>query len=281
MKYLSTSNVLDPSIQQPFTAPSLIYIEDAYKEAINAAISPFILNPNTVTLLSGCSYSTSGGTYTIASGSTYYNGEVYLVPAAVVTPATGETVVGVLSITDPLGQIIFSDGIARTVFYDRQIVLSAGTSGSGISNTTGSDFLNWDTARPLYKTYTPTITSYAVDNTTLVTGTSATMEAYWQFDNDKLFIDIRFLSITIAATAAYIQISLPISLSGYNARGNSLCNYYDGVSTYDIVKANIFQASNGSGSGLQISKLDGTAFGAVAAATANMSIVISKRRNGL
>jgi hypothetical protein len=144
--FISTNQIIDPTIQEPFTGPMLNYEQFSTMKQAAGAVAPFIGNNLAVTILSGCGYSYNTGTttYTIASGSVYYNGEIFPVPAASVTIASGSTVaVGYLNVTDPIGPVIFSDGVPRTVFQSRSIILSAGTSGSGIAGTSLSDFLNW------------------------------------------------------------------------------------------------------------------------------------------
>ena len=144
-KIIGTNQIVDPSIGQPFTGPTLAFAQQSYTEGFDALASAAVGDKTAVTILQGCSYTfvASANTFTISSGSTYFNGQLYNVPATVVTTGGTDTVVvGMLNVSDPIGPVIFSDGNARTVFQNRQIVPTAGVSGAGISSDAKSDFLN-------------------------------------------------------------------------------------------------------------------------------------------
>lgn len=143
MKILDTTLIVDPAVQQPFTGPSLKFVEDSYKEALDALARMAILDVTKVTVLYGCVNSTPGTTtFTLTAGALYYNGEIYLVPAATLTTA-GNVVLANLVDTNTLGNQTFSDGIARTTSHDRTAVWALGTSGTGtLSNNSASDFNN-------------------------------------------------------------------------------------------------------------------------------------------
>lgn len=162
MKRLDVSQVVDPYIRQPFSGPENLYMQNAYQEVFSAVASPMIPNQNNITILSGVSATTitSGATFT--SGWVWYNNEAFYVPATTVYTGIGQTYIGIMQTVDPIGPVLFSDNIQRIVYNQRQIVLSAGTSGSGIA-----DFNNWDSL-------TDTNWQYALlssGNTTAVGGT--------------------------------------------------------------------------------------------------------------
>ena len=141
MKLISTSQIVDPQIQQPFTGPSLNYLQQSYTELFGAVISPMIPNQNNVTILSGCTYSAVTSGYTISSGYVWHQNEGFYVPAQTVYTGAGQTVVSNIQTIDPLGPLTFSDNIQRTVFNQRQIQFTGGTAGSGIEPTS---FFAWD-----------------------------------------------------------------------------------------------------------------------------------------
>lgn len=143
MKILDTSLIVDPGVQQPFTGPSLKFVEDAYKEALSVLARMPVLDITKVIILYGCTNSTPGTTtFTISAGAVYYNGEIYLVPAATLT-TSGNVVLCNLVDTNTLGNQTFSDGIARTTSHDRTGVWALGTSGTGtLSGNSASDFNN-------------------------------------------------------------------------------------------------------------------------------------------
>ncbi|MEB0264079.1 hypothetical protein [Mucilaginibacter sp. 10I4] len=88
-------------------------------------------------VVNGCVNFGSGSTYNISSGSVFFNGEIYLVPAASFTISAPNVAVGVITTTqfiadaDPTD---FTDGNQRNVHNIRQIVFQSGLSGSGAFN---------------------------------------------------------------------------------------------------------------------------------------------------
>ncbi|MCC8426581.1 hypothetical protein [Mucilaginibacter sp. UR6-11] len=85
-------------------------------------------------ILNGCLNSGSGSNYVISAGSVFFNGEVYIVPAASFTISGPNVAVGVITTTqfiadaDPTD---FTDGNQRNVHNIRQINFQSGLSGSG------------------------------------------------------------------------------------------------------------------------------------------------------
>lgn len=129
----------------PVKSGSLEHIQSAYQEAISEALKSVIgfdYDPTKVYLLFGCENSGSGNNYNVSAGSVFFNGEVYLVPAAVFTISNPNVAVGVIQTSffsgvnaDP---VEFTDGTPRNIHQIRQIVLQAGLSGSGAGN-----YLDW------------------------------------------------------------------------------------------------------------------------------------------
>lgn len=142
MKKLDTTQGTDPTGQQPFTAPMNKFIQDAYTEAIDSIARNKGYNQTNLYVLYGCVNSTPGGTtYTISAGAVYYAGEIYLVPAVTLTVTTGVPV-GKLSTTYP-SSTIYEDNTSHYDMGDRKIAISEGTSGTGITGNSNSDFSNW------------------------------------------------------------------------------------------------------------------------------------------
>ena len=132
MKILDTSQIVDPTIQQPFTGPSCNFIQNAYFELGEALLGSIVHNPSVNTIIQGCTYTKAGATYIIQPGWMSVGGMVYYVNGASVTPgfSTPNIVAYVVTSDDGLGQVIFSDNMARTVYLDAQVYLSAGTATS-------------------------------------------------------------------------------------------------------------------------------------------------------
>ncbi len=145
MKKINTFLGTDPNGQQPFTAPSLLFLQQAYQEAIDAICRSKGFLQTKIYVLYGCVNSTFGGsTFTISAGAVYYAGEIFLVDAVTFTQAMGQTAVGSLVVTNPAPDpTTFEDGINRNVHDVRKIVVASGVSGTGITGNSNSDFNNW------------------------------------------------------------------------------------------------------------------------------------------
>lgn len=130
----------DPSRQQPFPVPSLLFLETSQLETFNNAILGLLPSYNSANpyVLFGCVRSgtadAGSGSTTVTAGAIFWQGEIYTVPTATVTLASNY-LVGKITVTngspDP---ILLKDGTSTNVHNVRQIVWSAGTSGSGDFN---------------------------------------------------------------------------------------------------------------------------------------------------
>lgn len=136
MRKLDTSYA-SSTVGQPVKSGTMDHLQLAYQEALTAIGQALIgLDPDLSNYfrLWGCKNSGSGLNYVISAGAIWYNGEVFLVPAASFTAASGQVGVGNFQTTfngtnaDP---VLFTDGQSRNVHQIRQLVFSAGTSGSG------------------------------------------------------------------------------------------------------------------------------------------------------
>jgi hypothetical protein len=130
----------------PQKSGTLIHIQNAYTEAIAAAIIGMIGSGYSTSVayrLYGCLNSGSGSSWVISAGALFFNGEVYLVPAANFT-TSGNTAVGTIQTSyysateaDP---VQFTDGTNKNIHQIRQITFAAALSGSG--TTDFSNILN-------------------------------------------------------------------------------------------------------------------------------------------
>ncbi len=127
----------------PVKSGSLIHLQAAYQEAIAENIKSVIgfgYSSAKVYILGGLVNSGSGLNYIISAGSVFFNGEVYIVPAATFSIVAPNAAVGVITTSyfsavnaDP---VQFTDGIPRNVHQVRQIIMQSGLSGSGSGNYT-------------------------------------------------------------------------------------------------------------------------------------------------
>lgn len=288
MKILDTALIVDPSVQQPFTGPSLLFIENSYKEILNALARVGIIDATKVTVLFGCVNSTPGTTtFTLTAGAVYYNGEVYLVPAATLTTAGNVVVINLLD-TNTLGNQTFSDGIARTTSHDRTGVFALATSGTGtLSGSTASDFTNFELLNT-WRTYTPTLT--ADDGSSpVVGGFTGTATGRYFFNGSTIKLKMSVITVAILATVRNLNFSMPLTpltpagtpISPYNAEGFNVAKRGDiSNSSYTAQQVSVQLRHTGSGSGLAVSKLDGTAFAASANGTVDFELTIDLRRDG-
>lgn len=137
MKKLDLSSVSTDN-KFPVKEGTVDFLQLAYQEAITA-LGNNLTGGKAVAgvgyVLYGCINSGSGLNFVISTGAIYYNGEVYLVPAATFTAAGGQTAVGNLVITqysinaDP---VLFTDEVLRNVHNIRSIVFASAVSGSGV-----------------------------------------------------------------------------------------------------------------------------------------------------
>jgi hypothetical protein len=134
MKRLKTTNITTTA-GLPIQGPTLDFLQDASKEALNSLARAIITNDfydaNTPYVLFGCTNSGSGSNYIIAAGAIYYQGEVWLVPAATFTisgPNIARLVVtsNWLAGVDP---VQFTDLSTHNVHEDKILQPQAGATG--------------------------------------------------------------------------------------------------------------------------------------------------------
>lgn len=143
MKTIITTQGTDPNIQQPFTAPSLKFLQDSSVEIAAALFQGALTaayDPTKVYILFGCIDSTpGGGTRTISAGWVFYNGVLYQVDAVTFTPGGGQTAVATIVVTNPSPDpILFKNGSSHNVHNVSKVVIGSAVAGSGIS-----DFANF------------------------------------------------------------------------------------------------------------------------------------------
>lgn len=146
MKKLLTNNITT-SVGFPFKSGTLDHLQAAYTEAIGElgkALAGAGYSSNAVYILNGLVNSGSGNNYVISAGSIFYNGEVYIVPAATFTTSGLQFPVGIITTSyvsavnaDP---VEFTNGSTFNVHQVNTVVLQAGGSTAGIGVYT--DYIN-------------------------------------------------------------------------------------------------------------------------------------------
>lgn len=138
MNNIKTSDVVDPSIQQPFTALSLAFLQSANTEAAKGFAyahlgeSLYNLSNATGSVISGCTKSGSGNS--IFSGFIFSKGELYYFTGMSGLLAFANVPVFVLDETnDPsIDPVTFSDSVARSVHKIRRLKVVDQVSGTGL-----------------------------------------------------------------------------------------------------------------------------------------------------
>ena len=135
MDRIDTSNVVDPSILQPFTARSLKFLEDSMETQLAYALISAIGN----TYSAATPYAIQGMEYvgfvntpsSIAGGYIFYDTKIYVAEARLSAMATGSTYVLTQSqdlVADPLQ---FTDGVNRNVHDKFRMIPTDQALGSG------------------------------------------------------------------------------------------------------------------------------------------------------
>lgn len=129
MNKIITTDVVDPSIQQPFTANSLDFLQNATIEALvsfPAFTSRAAFNSGNPVVLYGCQRQSLGGSnYKFYYGYVYYLGEIYTFDGinsiTIATNAEFKITVTNDATADP---VEFTDGISRNVHNVRKVTMT-------------------------------------------------------------------------------------------------------------------------------------------------------------
>ena len=181
MNTTDLSNITDPSIAQPFTGPSLNFVQNSTKEIVGATVQSMIGDVPSSTIpyvMYGLIKTSLGGNdYSYTAGAVYYNGEVYLFDA-VASITINDTDVFSITITqdataDPL---TFTDEVARNVHNIRKVTVADAASGSAEFDFSELIFINekyhriGDAGEPAYQN------AWVASTTTDVAGVGFKME---------------------------------------------------------------------------------------------------------
>lgn len=128
MKKITTDNITT-SVGMPIKSGTLQHLQSAYQEALDALARTALgaVDPSKIYVLWGCENTGTYPNFIISEGAVYYNGEIYLVPAANITVPYGDAQ-AVLDVSyfsagnaDP---VQFTDGISYNVHEIRQIIFT-------------------------------------------------------------------------------------------------------------------------------------------------------------
>jgi len=127
MKKVDVSNISDPSIQQPFTGPSLSFLQEAYTDVITSIVGSFIgETPLAILILYGCVETDLGGSnFSYTKGAIWQNNEIFLVDAiASINIPIGQSQFKVVVTQDGTADpLVFTDNIGRNVHNIRKATI--------------------------------------------------------------------------------------------------------------------------------------------------------------
>lgn len=211
--------------KQPFTQGTWTHLQLAYQEAISAMVQQTIgiaYDPTKVYILFGCvATGTDPGARTFTAGAVFFDGEVYLVPAASYTSSGSNVAVGTIVITPYTGTggnadpLEFTDLSTHNVHDIRTMNITAAASGSGTA-----DFNTW-----------LTIDSHTTSNQSgsavmaVGTGTISSVTFNWSKKGNMMYLSfaVGITSLTPGGgNAVAINITLPQNVAQFIAYGNGI-----------------------------------------------------------
>lgn len=274
MNKIITSNILDPTIQQPFTGNSLEFLQNATKESILGVILSQIGDSYDSTkayvLLGLYPY----GTNQYKDGYILWNGEIWYSTGKTSTTAFANVAVMNETITNDgtADPVTFTDGVSRNVHNVRRLVLSDAVSGSGDFDLSDAIYIN------RFKDYTPTFAAY--DSGGVLVGGGITAAGTGSYNLSKDVLTIHFAAtITTTGTVNNFTITLPVSLStspnNQTAKGMAYAILYKSGSASVPCFVDIALVGGGAGSALTVHKEDYTDLGALTSYNLKFSIVIN------
>ena len=253
MNKIITTDVVDPLVQQPFTADSLDFLQDANKEMIKAyALSVIgkIYDPTKYYIISGLD---SYGTHQYKEGYVFHDGELYYCPGK--SSTTAFSGVPVLSLTETnasFDPVIFSDNTPHSVHKIRRFVMIDASSGSGTVDYMNCIFIG----RPVSFTLTGKAynTGLVGTGTEIIGGFTFAGYNYCQYLNKGNSIDIivKGEGFNISAGVRRIELNLPaflngISKVGYSVAALQVASTTDGypliaeLASYDVISLRMIQ----------------------------------------
>ena len=227
MKKIKTTDIIAGSAM-PLKSGSLDHLQSAYQEPLIDIIQTFEArndteaypNYTTPVIMYGNRWNGLG----VSQGVLVYGTEMFRCPSQLITLGFGQVVIGTITTTyftatnaDP---VIFSDLTSNNVHEIRQIVWSAGTSGTGDFDL--SDCLMWGRWQDV--TYNSSYISSPTGTLTL-SGGAAKWQVTWRQEGRTVWIDFDLQSMTLAtANANYLTLSMPFN-ADFKSDFHSTCYY--------------------------------------------------------
>jgi len=261
MNRIITTDILDPTIQQPLTGNSVDFWQDANKESSLALALASIgdsYDPTKAYVLQGLqAYGT--GNYT--AGYVLWGGEVYYSVGKSDGIAMVNIAVMTITITNDgtADPVVFTDGVSRNVHKVRRLVLSDALTGTGTFDLSDAIFLE----RAI--SYTPTLT--AVDSALVAVAggfTAVSTTANYIIRDNSFILDVSLTGVETLATSRVLRVSYPVGFSIQTPKrlvGTDIVKFYNGTSYFPLI-VNVRNLFSGSGNGIEITKTDYTDFGA-------------------
>jgi hypothetical protein len=225
MNYIDTSQISDPSKQQPFLGASLLFLQNANREMVKGICRSHIgeglysvSNTNGI-VIAGCVSSSGGDVY--GDGFIFFDDELYYFPGTTGVLAFAPAAIFVGSLTnDPtIDPIEFSDGSSGSVHKIKRLVLQAGTSGAGAFDLT--DLLRKDLQQISVSTFT-TSSGSEVD----ITGATYTTPVGTRNYKIRFYCEVVPSSLLTSQAGATIKLYQGVSA----IRTVNSCGPGDGVS---------------------------------------------------
>lgn len=232
MKKINTTPITTGSAM-PFKSGSLQHLQSAYQETLIDIVQTFearndtegFPNYTTPVIMYGCRRTGLG----VSQGVVAYGTELYRAQAVNITLGFGQVVVGTITTTYFTGTnadpVTFSDSTNNNVHEIREIVWSAGTSGSGDFDF--DNCLMW--GRWVDVTYSASYLSAATGNWTIPAG-AANWQVRWKQVGRTVIIDFYVLNSTLSSNTASITLSLPFN-ADFLKDHHALCYYQNPAAT--------------------------------------------------
>lgn len=216
MNKIITTDVVDPLVQQPFTADSLDFLQDANKEMIKAyALSVIgkIYDTTKYYVVSGLD---SYGTNQYKEGYVFHDGELYYCPGK--SSTTAFSGVPVLSLTEtnaPFDPVKFSDNTDHSVHKIRRFVMVDASSGSGTVDLSACILIDKSI------TYSTTLKAYDGPGNEVLGGFTGSSFGYvrYKIKGNDVEVHITGQSFVIASGVRKLSFSCPSFLAGRNVGG--------------------------------------------------------------
>jgi len=216
MNKIITTDVVDPLVQQPFTADSLDFLQDANKEMIKCyALSVIgkIYDPTKYYIISGLD---NYGTNQHKEGYVFHDGEVYYCPGKSTTTAFVNTpVLNLVESNAPFDPVTFSDASTHSVHKIRRFIMSDAVSGSGTVDYFSCIFIDKSI------TYSTTLKAYDGPGNEVLGGFTGSSFGYVQYKikGNEVEVLITGQSFVIASGVRKLSFSCPPFLAGRNVGG--------------------------------------------------------------